>query len=744
MTGGGRQLVPGSPAWDAERLRDLRRLDFLYHDRRDELERLCNLTCELLKAPIASISLVEHDTIRFLSASVGLETRPREGSFSSSVILGDDVAEMIDLIDDPCLQGPMGPLVNCLGAPMALRPGLNLGTLCVGVTEARTFTAQDRANLKAMADLVLDQIRLYVATEDAKGREALMAQASKLAHMGAWELDAGNDSLTLSDQAYDIVGVAHGEAMGAAGLIRMLGGDDRDRLREALDKLTGEGAAFDFEAELTTAREETRWVRIMGHAELRDGRIVRTSGALQDITARKTADEKIHHLAHHDGLTGLPNRALFNRKLVAALDEARDTDMKVAVILVDFDHFKMINDTKGHAAGDRLLQVSAERLRNVVGRNGSAARLGGDEFAVVLTGLDSNDAVIALCERMAEAIQDPIPFGAEMIAASASLGVTVFPDDHHDPSELLKNADIALYLAKSARRGRPAYFMPKLREQFEERVSLMKDVRRGIAEGEFELHYQPICSVDGGRDARVAGFEALMRWRHPTKGLLSPAAFAVAFEEVDLACALGDVSLLQVIDRIASWKKDRVDFGYISLNVNQAQIASGGFFAQVADEVRSGVIPADKLIIEVTESVYLSNNPERVAAQLGELHDLGVRIALDDFGTGYASLTHLKQFPIDVLKVDRSFIQRIGVDPDNTAITMAVINLGKALGMDVVAEGVENREQSALLSLVGCHHMQGYYYAHALTAEAVPGFLRDTDEKAERVNPKPKALGWPG
>jgi diguanylate cyclase (GGDEF)-like protein/PAS domain S-box-containing protein len=593
-----------------------------------------------------------------------------------------------------------------------------------------------------MAELVVDQLRLHIGTEDARARETLMAEGTRLANVGVWELDLATRDLTLSDQAYEITGLARAETVNIADLVGMLNGDARIEMEEALEGVCGEGKPFDFESELTTARNETRWVRMMGNADRRDGRVVRVFGAVQDISARKTADAQIHHLAHHDGLTGLPNRALFNQKLTAALAEASTSGGKVGVVLVDFDHFKMINDTKGHAAGDRLLQVSAERLRAVVGSNGAAARLGGDEFAVVLTGLETSEAIVALCERMAEALQDPIPFGAEMIAASASMGVTLFPDDHHDASELLKNADIALYLAKSARRGRPAYFMPKLREQFEERVNLMKDVRRGLSEGEFELHYQPICNVAGGKDARVVGFEALMRWRHPTQGILPPAAFAVAFEEIDLACALGDVSLIQVIDRISSWRNDDVDFGYISLNVNQAQIASGGFFAQVAEEVRSGVIPADKLVIEVTESVYLSSNPERVAAQLVELHDLGVRIALDDFGTGYASLTHLKQFPIDMLKVDRSFIQRIGVDPDNTAITMAVINLGKALGMDVVAEGVENREQSALLSLCGCHHMQGYYYAKALLPDAVPDFLKECEADADRVNPKRQAKTW--
>jgi diguanylate cyclase (GGDEF)-like protein len=734
-------LTPGSPDWEEERLRALRRLDFLYDDRRAELERICKLTCELLGVARTSISMVDRDTVRFLSASVGLETRSRDGAFSAAVLPQDEVLDTADFAPG-AFDGKLGPLRNCLGAPFGLRPGLNLGVLCAGDVAPRVYSSRDKANLKAMAELVVDQIRLHIATEDAQAREALIAEGARLANVGVWELDLETRQLNLSSQAQAILGQPRNEPLGAAGLVRMLGGDARITMAESLEALCEEGRPFDFEGELTTSQDLTRWVRMMGHADLRDGRVVRVYGALQDVTARKSADDQIHHLAHHDGLTGLPNRALFNQKLATALAQASADGARVGVALVDFDHFKMINDTKGHAAGDRLLQVSAERMRAVVGRHGAAARLGGDEFAVVLTGLDSAEAIVALCERLAEALQDPIPFGAEMIAASASMGVTLFPDDHHEASELLKNADIALYLAKSARRGRPAYFMPKLREQFEERVNLMKDVRRGLTEGEFELHYQPICSVDGGKDARVVGFEALMRWRHPTKGLLAPPAFAVAFEEVDLACALGDVSLLQVIDRICGWKREGVDFGYISLNVNQAQIASGGFFAQVAEEVRSGVIPADKLVIEVTESVYLSSNPERVAAQLVELHDLGVRIALDDFGTGYASLTHLKQFPIDMLKVDRSFIQRIGVDPDNTAITMAVINLGKALGMDVVAEGVENREQSALLSLCGCHHMQGFYYAKALAADAVPSFLKECEADAERVNPKREAKAW--
>ena len=723
------KLTPGSAEWETARLRDLRRLDFLYADRQVELERLCQLTCQLLNIEVAAISLVDYEHVHFLSATRGLETRPRGKSFGDLAILSDDVTEL-DITDGDTRFVGLQHLVHFYaGVPLALRPGLNIGVLGVSSAKVRKMTAADRANLRAMADLVLDQIRLYLSTEDARRRETLMSQASKLAQMGAWELDLEDERIVLSDEAYDIVGLAPADAVDVEMLIQQMAGEEREQLRAALGDLRYAGAAFDFEIELAGPEDTARWVRMMGHADQRDGRVVRAYGAIQDISLRKTADRRIHHLAHHDGLTGLANRALFNHKLHEALAAATETNSLVGVGLVDFDHFKMINDTKGHAAGDRLLQVSAERLRDAVGRHGAAARLGGDEFAILLTGFEDSDAIIAFCERTAEILQEPISFGAEMLGASASLGITIFPDDHRDASELMKNADIALYLAKSVRRGRPAYFMPKLREQFEDRLSLMKDVRRGIAEGEFELHYQPICTITAGHEAKIAGFEALMRWRHPEKGLLSPAAFQVAFEEVDLAAQLGDVSLLQVIDRIARWKKDRVDFGYISLNVNQAQFASGSFFAQIAEEVRSGVIPADKLIIEVTESVYLSSNPERIAVQLGELHDLGVRIALDDFGTGYASLTHLKQFPIDVLKVDRSFIQRIGVDPDNTAITMAVINLGKALGMDVVAEGVESREQSALLSLCGCNHMQGFYYAKALHSDAVPDYIRDLDDE---------------
>ena len=726
MGGHVQDLTPGSAEWETERLRDVRRLDFLYMDRQVELERLCHLTCQLLDIEVAAISLVDQATVHFLSATRGLEHRPRANSFGDYVIRDDGLMEVVDVPGDARFAAAL-PVRFYAGAPIALRPGLNIGSLSVSSLTPRVLTADDRANLRAMADLVLDQILLYLSNEDARRREALMSQASKLAQMGAWEMDLSGEALVLSDKAFEILGLEPVETVEIDVLIGRVAGEEREALRTALGDLRYAGVGFDFEIELAGADDDVRWVRAMGHADQRDGRVVRAYGAIQDISLRKTADQRIHHLAHHDGLTGLPNRALFNQKLNEALEAASETNALVGVGLVDFDHFKMINDSKGHAAGDRLLQVSAERLRDAIGRHGEAARLGGDEFAILLTGFEDIDAIIAFCERTAEILQEPIPFGAEMLGASASMGITIFPDDHREASELLKNADIALYLAKSARRGRPAYFMPKLREQFEDRLSLMRDVRRGIAEGEFELHYQPICTVTAGHEAKIAGFEALMRWRHPEKGLLSPAAFQVAFEEVDLAAQLGDVSLLQVIDRIARWKKDHVDFGYISLNVNQAQFASGSFFAQIAEEVRSGVIPAEKLIIEVTESVYLSSNPERIAVQLGELHDLGVRIALDDFGTGYASLTHLKQFPIDVLKVDRSFIQRIGVDPDNTAITMAVINLGKALGMDVVAEGVESREQSALLSLCGCNHMQGFYYAKALQPDAVPDYIRDLD-----------------
>jgi diguanylate cyclase (GGDEF)-like protein len=680
-----------------------------------------------------AINLVDADMV-FMLVEPGARDRfdiPRAESISSVAIMQDDIFEIVNLLEDPRTAGAFavsGPEFRCyIGMPLAVRPGVNVGMFCALDSQPRAFTAAEREQVRSFARIVMDVMKLHQLSRDLRAREAMLDQTTSLALLGGWERDLTTGKFSLSSQLFRINELDPGDPRPMRSMLLGLSSDNDRKLRLAIDLLTRNGTSFDIEVPFTTAWNNRRWARVKGEREARNDTTVRVFGVVQDITDRKEAEARIEHLAHHDSLTGLPNRALFNQRLASAIAAGKAGNRKFALMLLDFDDFKIINDTRGHAVGDRLLETAAARLLRIIAPGDTISRLGGDEFAVIVHDVETDEAVTAVAERMCTALKEPLLFGNEAIATSVSIGVTLFPDDHTDGSELLKNADIALYLAKSAGRARPAYFTPALRSKFEEKRLLVEDIRRGIAANEFILYYQPICGMSASGGNRVAGFESLMRWHHPRLGVLTPAFFSIAFEDAQLALQLGEVGLNQVIDRIKTWHAAGVPFGYVAFNVAPGQFANSEFFTQVRSAISSAGVPHGSVMLEVTESVYLSQYSEKIAAELSALHEIGVRVALDDFGTGYASLTHLKQFPIDIMKIDRSFIRHIGENQDDTAIACAVINLGHALGIDIVAEGVEKREQAQFLTLNGCNTMQGYYFAKAMHPDEVPGFVANFD-----------------
>ncbi len=722
------------PANEAERLAAVNELQFLYVDQRESLERIRTMAIRALGVPYASVNLVGEDTVLSL-VDINKPKKvdiPRSSAISSHVIMQDGIFEVPDIRADARFAESFG--VNSgpgfrsfIGVSLATRPGVNVGVLCMLDTKPRIFTEDEKEQFVTLAGITLDVIRLHKSSRDLQTREAMLNQTTSLAQLGGWERDLTTGRFKLSDQLFRINELDPSDPRPMRSMLLGLSTDNDRKVRQAIDLLSRNGTPFDMEVPFTTAWNNRRWARVKGEREVRNNMAVRVFGVVQDITDRKEAEARIEHLAHHDSLTGLPNRALFNQRLAAAISAGKASNRKFALMLLDFDDFKSINDTRGHAVGDRLLETAAARLLRTVAPGDTISRLGGDEFAIIVHDVETDEDVSAVAERICNLLKEPLLFGHESIATSVSLGVTLFPDDHTDGSELLKNADIALYLAKSAGRARPAYFTPALRSKFEEKRLLVEDIKRGIAANEFILYYQPICGMSTSGGNSVAGFESLMRWHHPRLGVLTPAFFNIAFEDAQLALQLGEVGLKQVIDRIKAWHAGGVPFGYIAFNVAPGQFANSEFFTQVRNAVSSAGVPRGSVMLEVTESVYLSQYSEKIAAELSALHDIGVRVALDDFGTGYASLTHLKQFPIDIMKIDRSFIRHIGENQDDTAIACAVINLGHALGIDIVAEGVEKREQAQFLTLNGCNTMQGYYFAKAMHPDDVPGFVRSFD-----------------
>ncbi|OZA75669.1 MAG: GGDEF domain-containing protein, partial [Caulobacter sp. 39-67-4] len=492
--------------------------------------------------------------------------------------------------------------------------------------------------------------------------------------------------------------------------------DDRDRVAALVaTRKPGETGVYEFRLNRDDGVET--WVRSASKVLVgAHGRPERLVNLFKDITDRRRQTEAVETLAFKDTLTDLPNRALFQHRFQEAVSASELLGEMFGLIMIDVDHFKDINDTLGHDAGDALLKRLAEMLRHAFRADDTVARLGGDEFAVILRGLHGEADMLRPIQTLQELLRRPIEHGGRSFTCSASIGAALHGDPDADPSHMVKNADIALYRAKDAGRNRSVMFQPSMRSELEQRIELLRDVRAGIAAGEFVLFYQPVVDV---RVGGVTGFEALMRWAHPEQGILAPARFMAAFEDQDLSLKLGDVTFEAALQQMRTWIDAGVEFGRVAVNISAAQFRSGRLAEEIQERLARWRVPCDRLTIEVTENVYMGWGSDLVSETVKRLHDAGVMIALDDFGTGYASLANLRQFPIDRLKIDKSFVQ----NAEDEAIVKAVITLGSSMGMKVVAEGVEDQAQLDKLIGYGCDQVQGYHFGRPMPADAVPGFL---------------------
>ncbi len=442
----------------------------------------------------------------------------------------------------------------------------------------------------------------------------------------------------------------------------------------------------------------------------------------EEISERKRIESRLWQLAKLDMLTRLPNRLLFYETLREALESARASGRSLGIALVDLDHFKDVNDTLGHDAGDELLKVVAERLQDGLLGRGMIARLGGDEFAVILEADDgSEDVFIGVLQELECALVDPIDLMGAQRSCSASIGLTIFPRDGEKPKDLLKNADLALYRAKSMGRGRIAVFSPDLRHSVDRKVALLESAFAGVEGGQFLLHYQPIVPSDP--DEKLS-FEALLRWDHPVHGLLTPGAFEDVFQNRRVAAALGEHVVDMALAQGAAWQVQGLPFDRLAINVSTADFGYGCFARRLESKLAAYCVAPEKICIEVTERVFIGSETQHVKEALHALDVLGVEVALDDFGTGYASLSHIKSYPIGRLKIDRSFVTDMQNNRSSMSVVHAIAQLGRSLGVRVTAEGVEHEEQALLLKSMGCGSLQGYYFSRPLPADEVFAFVR--------------------
>jgi diguanylate cyclase (GGDEF)-like protein len=492
----------------------------------------------------------------------------------------------------------------------------------------------------------------------------------------------------------------------------------RRRPKNAMDVFNSARQSSRFES----TRDDGTIIEVLTHP-LREGGFVQT---YTDVTEQRLADAQVRFLAHHDTLTGLANRVQLRQLMPLLLEQSALTQHLIAFMIVDLDSFKSINDTLGHDAGDQLLIEIATRLRALVREGDLVARVGGDEFVIVQPGLRSHDGAIALAQRVLERLAEPAQIGLHQVRIGASIGIAFHPPDGQDGDALFKNADIALYRAKADGRGMFRCFDIQMVHAMNERRLLETDLRRALQDGELEVHYQPKFASD---TLEIVGFEALARWRHPTRGYVSPDVFIRLAEECGLINGLG----LWIIDRAcstaATWHPARP----VAVNVSFLQLRDRQLLADIADILRRTGLPIEMLEIEVTESVMADDNRSALET-LDELKQMGIRIALDDFGTGYSSLSYLRRFAFDKIKIDKSFVQGQATERGVRVILEAILDMCRNLGLAVVAEGVETQQQLELLRDNGCHELQGYMLGRPMPADGIAAALRRSGRDQEQVS----------
>jgi len=574
-----------------------------------------------------------------------------------------------------------------------------------------------------------------VQAEDAlRDHRLFLEQAQEVGGIGSWAMSLADGRLTWSDETARIFGIEPGTFDGREETFyARIHPEDTERVRAANAQALTTRAPFTNEFRILRPDGTQRW--IYEHAAIicdDEGRPLRVVGVAQDITERRAAQERIEFLATRDPLTELPNRLLLRDRITHGMATAARNGTQLALLFIDLDRFKTINDSLGHRVGDELLKQVAERLARCVRKEDTLARLGGDEFVVLLQGLTDSQAASQVARKVLKLLARPYLIEGHQLSTSCSIGISLYPSDGIDAQALMKNADAAMYHAKERGRGNYQYFSADLHSRVVERLTIETALRRALERDEFELHFQPQVRMV---DSQVVGMEALLRWNHPEHGLLAPGRFIRIAEESGLIVPLGEWALDAACAQMRAWLDAGMQPPRLAVNVSVGQL-SRSFVRSVGRVLQSHRIAGTQLELEMTESLLMQQVDENVKL-LRRLGDLGVQVALDDFGTGYSSLAYLKKFPIDALKIDRTFVRDIVDDPDDSAITAAVVSIGHHMQLRVVAEGVETAEQLSILQSMGCDEYQGYLFSRPLAADAFAGrFLRCVGgEEAGRALP---------
>jgi diguanylate cyclase (GGDEF)-like protein/PAS domain S-box-containing protein len=722
------------------------------------LRRIVAAGVELTKAQEGFLALMEDASGQlYLRAVKNIDNQkiqtihlPADDSLLSNVMHTGKSNRTYLSSDQPRLKVCTGYLVQSLLQVPVQVHGQVIGVLSVDNPAAtRAFTEEDETRLISLANyagVAIENARLYeqarleiserrkmeTALRESEERYALAVQG---ANDGVWDWDMRSGKVYYSDRWKAILGYAPDEI-----------GDQlsewTDRLHpEEQEKLKLDLSAHiktndgHFERECRVRHRDGNYIWVLSRGLVvrdRDGVAYRMAGSMTDITDRKNAEQQLLHDALHDSLTGLPNRALFlDRLRQAAARASRRPEQAYAVLFLDLDHFKNVNDSLGHNHGDDLLVSIARLLESGLRSTDTLARLGGDEFVILLEDIEDRQGAIRVADWIHEQLKQPIPVDGRHIFVTTSVGVVFSDLGYSQAEDGLRDADIAMYSAKANGRARTEVFEPSMRTRITERIEMENELRQALDHRQLILYYQPIVSLENNR---LTGFEALLRWRHPRRGIIRPTDFLAIAEDSRLITPIDYWVLYEACSQMVDWQREFPTQPplTISVNLSPRQVARPDLVDQIARALKETGLEPACLKLEITENAFLENNLYTLKV-FSELSEMGVEVQIDDFGTGYSSLSYLSQFPVNALKIDHSFIHRMGVDTNQLKIVQAIISLTKRLDVVVIAEGVETEEQLAQLKALGCNYGQGYYLSKPLDRDSAGVLLQDVVTRGGKI-----------